>query len=146
MRPVVLSAVLGLVVLVGCATQAPARRASEQLYLAVELREHGHTVAAPRLLGFEGHRITAQRTAPGATAPDYRLVLRPEESGSGYRVWLDVQTAQGSRRGKVGLLHGEERSIALDPETELKVMIMRVDSPEFRALLSPSAAPTRGAI
>ncbi len=121
----------------GCATEnAGATRKAEPLYLALELSENGHTIASPKLLGFEGRSMTAQRVAPGASNPDYRLILRPEESGSGYRVLLDLELPSGKRvGGKVGLLHGEERTISLDATTKLTVMLMRVDSPEFKALM-----------
>jgi hypothetical protein len=129
-----------VLVVVGCATQAPARRHNEQLYLAVEVTQDGKRLAAPKLVGFEGKNITAERRSPGASSPDYRLVLRPEEQGSGYRVMMELELPSGHKAGKVGLLHGEERTVLLDASTELKVMLMRVDSPEFRALMTPHAA------
>lgn len=131
--------------LVGCASNAPTRRA-EPLYLAIEVTENGKTVASPKLLGFEGKSITAERRAPGAATPDYRLILRPEEEGAGYRVLLDLDTPAGHRQTKLGLLHGEERSVLLDQTTQLKLMLMRVDSPEFRALMDARPRGGRGAI
>lgn len=119
----------------GCATQAPATRAPEQLYLAVEVQEQGRTVARPKVLGFEGHDITVERRQPDAAQADYRLVLLPREEGQGYGVKLDLQTPTGRKLGRVSLLHGEERRITLGEDIELKVMLMRVDSPEFRALI-----------
>lgn len=130
-----------LVVAVGCAAQAPVTRAPEALYLAVEVREHGKTVARPKVLGFEGKNITVERRQNG-TSPDFRLVLMPKEERQGYGVQLDLQLPSGRRLGHVGLLHGEERRVVLDQDTELKVMLMRVDSPEFKALVQRS--PPRG--
>lgn len=127
----------GLVVLaaVGCASQAPATRPPEALYLAVEVQEHGHTVARPKVVGFEGRNITVERRAPDASQADYKLILMPKEDGAGYGVKLDLELPSGRRLGHVGLLHGEERRVDLGSEIELKVMLMRVDSPEFRALM-----------
>ncbi|MFO0598490.1 MAG: hypothetical protein U0228_24505 [Myxococcaceae bacterium] len=110
-------------------------RAPEALYLAVEVQEHGHTVARPKVIGFEGRNITVERRQPDAPEADYRLVLMPKEDGAGYGVKLDVELPSGRRLGHIGLLHGEERRVKLDNELELKVMLMRVDSPEFRALI-----------
>ncbi len=133
-------------VLVGCVSSAQTVRAPEPLYLAVEVQEAGKRLAAPKLLGFEGKNVTAERRAPGAAEPDYRLVLHPEELGTGYRVWLELELPSGHKKGKVGLLHGEERTVLLDDTTQLKLMLMRVDSAEFRALMQARPAGTKGAI
>ncbi len=131
------------VLLAACASERQATRATEALYLAVEVSENGRTVAAPKVLGFEGHSITTERRLPGQAAPEYRLVLKPEEAGSGYRVLLDLELPSGKRvGGRVSLLHGEERAVRLDATTTLTVMLMRVDSPEFKALVD--APPRRG--
>lgn len=135
-----------LLVAVGCAAQAPVTRAPEALYLAVEVREHGMTVARPKVLGFEGKNITVERRQPNSTSPEFRLVLMPKEEGQGYGVKLDLQLPSGRRLGHVGLLHGEERRVVLDRDTELKVMLMRVDSPEFKALVARSPRIGKSAI
>lgn len=130
-----LPAVAALLVLVGCAAQAPNTRDPEPLYLAVEVQEHGQTIARPRVVGFEGRNITVEKRGADDRYADYRLILQPREEGEGYGVKLDLQLPSGRRQGRVGLLHGEERRIRLDEDIELKVMLMRVDSPEFRALV-----------
>ena len=135
-----------LVVAVGCAAQAPVTRAPEALYLAVEVREHGMTVARPKMLGFEGKNITVERRQPNSTSPEFRLVLMPKEEGQGYGVKLDLMLPSGRRLGHVGLLHGEERRVMLDQNTELKVMLMRVESPEFKALVQRSPRLAKSAI
>jgi hypothetical protein len=138
--------VLVAVGIVACASNAPARAAhSEPLYFAVEVMKDGKRVGAPKLLGFSGRRVTAERRAPGAAEADYRLELEPREAGTGYRLGVHLQLPSGEKRGEVGLLHGEERSVPLGPDTELKVLLMRVDSDEFRALMRPEA-PDRGQI
>ena len=52
----------------------------------------------------------------------------------------------GEKSGEISLLHGEERNVPLGPETELKVMMMRVDSDEFRAFIATPAPAGRGEI
>lgn len=131
---------------VGCATPAAQTRAPEALYLAVEVQAHGRTVAAPQVLGFEGRHITVERRQPAAAQPDYRLVLTPREEGQGYGVQLELELPEGRRQGQVGLLHGEERRVRLDGDVELRVMLMRVDSPEFRALVGRAPRLGRRAI
>ena len=121
----------------GCASDTHATRAAEPLYLALKVSENGHTVGSPRVLGFEGRSITTERRAPGATLPDYRLRLRPEEAGNGYRVLLDLELPSGKHLGgRLKLMHGEERVVRLDASTQLTVLLMRVDSPEFKALMN----------
>jgi hypothetical protein len=137
----------GLVILaVGCAAQAPVTRAPEALYLAVEVQEHGKTVARPKVVGFEGRNITVERRQPAAPQADYRLVLMPREDGAGYGVKLELELPSGRRLGHIGLLHGEERKVELGSDIELKVMLMRVDSPEFRALMQKRPRIGRPAI
>jgi hypothetical protein len=46
----------------------------------------------------------------------------------------------------VALLHGQERSVPLGSGAELRVLLMRVDSDEFRALISAPDVPQRGQI
>ena len=53
---------------------------------------------------------------------------------------------QGKKLGEVGLLHGEERRVRLGDATELKLMLLRVDSPEFRALMRLAPSRERGTI
>ena len=135
-----------LAALVGCASEVKARRAPEQLYFAIEVHQDGKRIAAPKLLGFEGRNLLAEKRMPGAPNPEYRLLLHPEEKGSGYDVVLQLELPNGRRAGKIGLLHGEERRVLLDSSTELKLMLMRVDSPEFRALMELRPGAGQGAI
>jgi hypothetical protein len=131
---------------IGCTSTTSAARVPEQLYLKIEVQQHGKTVAAPHLLGFEGRHIIVEKKAPQATSPDYRLVLLPREEGSGYGVKFDIELPNGRQKGGVSLLHGEERSVMLADDMQLKVMLMRVDSPEFRAMVSRTGGPARGSI
>ncbi|MBL8957192.1 MAG: hypothetical protein JNK82_40840 [Myxococcaceae bacterium] len=140
------SAVL-VVVVVGCVSNVAVRPAPPQpLYFALELTEGGKRIGAPKLLGFSGKRVIAERRSPGMTDPDYRIVLEPREEGAGYQLDLRLKLPSGERRGGVTLLHGEERSVSLGDGTEAKVMLMRVDSDEFRALISTPNPGGRGQI
>jgi hypothetical protein len=106
----------------------------------------GKRIGAPKLLGFSGHKVTAERRAPGAQDLDYKLVMSPREAGVGYRLGLELTLPDGSHAGDVSLLHGQERSVRMDKDTELRVLLMRVDSEEFRALISAKEIPQRGQI
>lgn len=134
--------------IVGCATPLPEVEAAprQQLYFALELSQDGHKIGSPQLLGFEGKQVVAEKRSPGSTAPDYRLVLKPRESGAGYKVVLEVVLPSGKKLGEVVVLHGEERSVQLGDATELKLLLMRVDSPEFRALMQLKPPAGRGTI
>jgi hypothetical protein len=126
-------------VVTACASSAPSTRDPDKLYFAIQVEQDGRSVGAPRLLGFEGRRLFAEKWTPGAPLPDYRLLLQPKEEGSGYGISLDLELPSGRSSGRLGLLHGEERTITLNPRTRLTLMVMRVDSPEFRALMRESS-------
>lgn len=134
-------------VVTACAS-GPSTRDPDKLYFAIRMEQDGKSVGAPRLVGFEGKRLFAEKWTPGAPLPDYRLLLQPKEEGAGYGVWLDLELPSGRSSGRLGLLHGEERTITLDPHTRLTLMVMKVDSPEFRALMrtSKKASDSPGAI
>ena len=119
-------------VVTACASSAPSTRDPDKLYFAIRVEQDG----------FEGRRLFAEKWTPGAPLPDYRLLLQPKEEGPGYGISLDLELPSGRSSGRLGLLHGEERTITLDPRTRLTLMVMRVDSPEFRALMRTS--PMKG--
>lgn len=125
-------------VVTACASGTPSTRDPDKLYFAIRVEQDGRSVGAPRLLGFEGRRLFAEKWTPGAPLPDYRLLLQPKEEGPGYGISLDLELPSGRSSGRLGLLHGEERTITLNPRTRLTLMVMRVDSPEFRALMRTS--------
>jgi hypothetical protein len=133
--------------IIGCATPPAGREPppAKQLYFALELTQDGHKLGSPQLLGFEGHQVVAEKRSPGAAEPEYRLVLKPQESGAGYKVVLELVLPSGKKLGEVALLHGEERSVQLG-DAELKLMLLRVDSPEFRALMALAPNAGRGTI
>jgi hypothetical protein len=117
---------------IGCAT-APAPKQGNQLYLAVEVKQDGVVLGTPQVLGFAGKRITVERRAPGAATPDYHLELAPQDVGQGYRLGVQLEAKGARGKGELGLLHGEERSLKLEPNLELKVLLLETNSPEFQA-------------
>lgn len=136
---------LGLLLAVATACASAPVHAPDELYFAVKVEQNGRPVGAPRLLGFEGRRLFAEKWTPGAPLPDYRLLLQPREEGQGYGVWLDLELPSGRSSGRLGLLHGEERTISLDAQTKLTLLVMKVDSPEFRALMRHGSNRERSA-
>lgn len=136
---------LAAAVVTACASAGPVRP-PEKLYFAIKVEQNGKPVGAPRLLGFEGRRLFAEKWTPGAALPDYRLLLQPQEEGPGYGISLDLELPTGRSSGRFGLLHGEERTFALDAQTRLTLLVMKVDSPEFRALMRLRAAEPAGSI
>jgi hypothetical protein len=132
----------------GCAWKAAQPAPSEKLYFAVEVRREGKLIGHPKLLGETGKLLRAERRQPGAALPDYQLVLKPTDRGDRYHLVLDLQLPERSGHSELALLHGEERRLELgehDGDLEVSLLLMRVDSPEFRALMDLSAqAPPTG--
>ena len=135
-----------LMLMTACATPLREQSPGEKLYFALELRSEGHLVGKPKLLGESGKPLSVERRQPGARTPDYRLALMPSWQGDRYRVALEVALpgAQGHRDFE--LLQGEEKQLELGRapgELQVTLLLMRVDSPEFRALMQLSD-PARG--
>jgi hypothetical protein len=141
----------------GCASPSPAAPtppAGEKLYFALEVRQGGRLVGRPQLLGETGRTVRAERRRPGAEEADYKLQLKPLSKGASsdlfqLEVDLELPLLRGHSEG--AMTHGEEKKLQLGRrpgELEVKLLLMRVDSPEFRALLSLSdePAPEPGAI
>ncbi len=124
-----------------CATPKPAIPA-EKLYFAVEVRKDGRLVGKPKLLGESGKAIRVERRQPGAAEADYRLVIVPAPDGEAFKVKLDVALPDASGSSDLALLHGQERKVRLGArgDLEVKLLLMKVDSPEFRALMDLSEA------
>ena len=126
-------------------TLLPASAQAEPLYFALEVRRAGRLVAQPKLLGETGRTVRAERRQPGAAQPDYRLVLTPSGGGKeSFQVELDLALGygQGTGHGELSLLHGEQRKVQLGRvpgELEVSLLVMKVDSPEFKALMDLGA-------
>jgi hypothetical protein len=132
----VLLALLGLTCLA-----APSSARAEPIYFALEVRREGRLVATPKLLGETGRTVRAERRRPGAAQPDYRLVLTPTAEGETFRLELDLALPEIHGHSQLALLHGQERKLQLGRvpgELEVSLLLMKVDSPEFRALMDLS--------
>ncbi|MHB8877730.1 MAG: hypothetical protein ACYC8T_28905 [Myxococcaceae bacterium] len=130
--------------LLACASQQHAA-APQKLYFAVELRHDGQVVGKPKLLGETGGKILVERRAPGAASADYQLSLAPSDDGHGsFGLDLDVKLPGARGHSKLELLHGEERKLELGQrpgDLQVTLLLMRVDSTEFRALMNLAAPP-----
>ena len=139
-------ALLSLVSLIACATPQPLPP-SQRLYFSLELRRDGRLVGRPKLLGETGKRIRVERREPGAAEPDYTLALTPSDSGAdGFALDLDVALPGAQGHSTLKLLHGEERKVELGKqagELQVVLLLMKVDSSEFQALMSLAEARGR---
>lgn len=112
------------------------------LYFKLEIRREGRLIAKPQFLGEAGKVLRAERRPPGAAVPDYQLVISPSQASERrFRLQLDVAVPgqQGSSRLQID--HGEVRKLELGRrkgDLEVKLLLMKVDSPEFRALMNLS--------
>jgi hypothetical protein len=122
------------------AEPAPAPAASP-LYFSLELRRDGELVAKPKLLGELDRPVRAERRQPGAAEADYQLHLLAQPRGERYHLTLEVALPDRKGHGELELEHGGIRKLELGDRPgalQLSVTLMRVDSPEFRALMDLS--------
>jgi hypothetical protein len=116
---------------------------SEELYFSLELRRAGKLWGKPKLLGEMGKVVKARRQSPGAHTPDYLLVLKPVARGEGFHVLLDVSLGGLEGHGEFDLSHAQPGTFELGKlpgDLQISVTLMRVDSPEFRALMEEAVA------
>ena len=113
------------------------------LYFRLEIRRDGRLVAMPQFLGEAGKVLRAERRPPGAAVPDYQLVISPfQETERRFRLTLDVAVPGRQGSSQLQLNHGEVRKLELGKrkgDLEVKLLLMKVNSPEFRALMRLSA-------
>ena len=124
--------------------EAKSEPGSPSLYFALEVRREGRLVAQPKLLGEAGRTVRAERRQPGAPKPDYRLVLTPTVQGDAFHLELDLALPEIQGHSELSLLHGQERRVQLGRwpgELEVSLLLMKVDSPEFRALMDLTRNP-----
>ena len=136
---------LGLALVgLACLAAVPREAKAEPLYFALEVRREGRLVAQPKLLGETGRTLRAERRKPGASEPDYRLVLTPTAEGETFHLELDLMLPEVKGHSELALLHGQERKVQLGRypgDLEVSLLLMKVDSPEFRALMDLAADP-----
>ncbi len=132
------SVLVGLVLVGLTGALFPATAHAEPLYFALEVRRDGRLVAQPKLLGETGRTIRAERRKPGAPHSDYQLILTPIAEGETYHLSLELTLPELRGHSELALLHGQQRKVQLGRvpgELEVSLLLMRVDSPEFRALM-----------
>lgn len=123
----------------------------QKLYFAIELRHEGKVVGTPKLLGQTGKVVRAERKQQGAVEADYRLALSPStspQSKGKFDISLDVVLPDARGSGHFSVHHGEQRKVELGKERgdlEVSLLVMQVDSPEFRALMELVASEERRA-
>jgi hypothetical protein len=132
------SVIVGLALVGLISSLIPAKAEAEPLYFALEVRREGRLVAQPKLLGETGRTIRAQRRKPGAAQPDYQLILTPIAEGDTYHLSLELALPELRGHSELALLHGQQRKLQLGKvpgELEVSLLLMKVNSPEFRALM-----------
>lgn len=137
------SVLVGLALVGLTSSLVPATAQAEPLYFALEVRREGRLVAQPKLLGETGRTIRAERRKPGAAQPDYRLILTPIAEGNTFHLSLELTLPELRGHSELALLHGQEHKLQLGKtpgELEISLLLMKVDSPEFRALMDLSKA------
>lgn len=136
------SVIVGLALVSLTSSLAPATAEAEPLYFALEVRREGHLVAMPKLLGETGRTLRAERRKPGAAQPDYQLILTPIVEGNTYQLSLELTLPDIKGHSELAMLHGQQRKLQLGKspgELEVSLLLMKVNSPEFRALMDLAA-------
>jgi hypothetical protein len=119
------------------------RTDNEKLFFALEVRDGNKLLARPKLVGVEGKPLKLYLTHPD-TDHSLKLALQLDPTrqadSSDYRigVTLTIPGLLTDGQNEVRLGNGEERQIAwagMDGPVTLKVMLMRVSSPEFKAYI-----------
>ncbi len=123
----------------------PAR--GEPLYFALELRRDGALIAKPKLLGETGLPIHVDKRRTGEPKSSYQLSLLPFYSAEkSFELEVDASTQGVRGHSKLHLSHGEEKTVELGRlpgELQVVVLLMRVESAEFRALMGTSPVAQR---
>jgi hypothetical protein len=121
----------------GCAS-TPKQTDEQKLYFSLEVRREGHLVGRPKLLGEPGKIARVERRRPGAALADYQLILVPRLSGAGYHLTVQLCLPDVHGEAELDVAHGQVRQLELGPkagELQLSLLMMKVDSPEFRLLM-----------
>lgn len=143
---IAISAASCMVLCVACAGIWTRPETEERLFFSLQIQDGDRVVARPQVLGEVGKRLTLKLVEPAnPDRPRLALELVPEHDGDGYRVQLKLALPDrdGEREASVDLTHGEEKQVALpDPLRRLtvRVMLMRVASPEFEAWMQLARA------
>ena len=134
--------------LVACAGLL-AHPSDEKLFLALQIEREGQVIARPRLLGASGRLLSMKLMDPDQPdRPKVDLQLLPEREGLAYRIQIQLSLPDraGAALGELELGHGQERSLTLaerDRPVTVRILLMRVASPEFDAYMNLARRPER---
>ncbi len=123
------------------------REPGERLFFALEIDDGGRVVGRPQVIGETGKLLTIKLVEPGSVGrPRLSMKLVPEHEGGGYRVQLELDLPDRPVPGKgvLAIEHAEERRVEIgNPVRPLsvKLMVMRVASPEFEAWVKLARKP-----
>ncbi|MFN7134998.1 MAG: hypothetical protein ACK4N5_23180 [Myxococcales bacterium] len=134
-------AITGIFALLVICLAVPRAQADERVFVALQINEGEFVIAQPKLLGSVGTPLSmrlADERRPDRTRLE--LQLMPVRNGDEYEVnfRLTLPNRLEGASGSLSLLHGEEKKLALSDELKpvtMKLMLMRVDSPEFEAYM-----------
>jgi hypothetical protein len=103
------------------------------LYFSMKVFRRGQLIAQPQMVGQTDLDVVEVLRDPKGD-PRMSLTLRPKASGDHYGVAciLDLPDEQGLQR-EFNLRHGEQIHARMSGDVDVEMMVMRVQSPEFRA-------------
>jgi hypothetical protein len=113
----------------------------EKLFFALEVLDGTQVLARPNLVGVEGKPLKLFLSYPNdEMTPKLVIELTPSRSGSDYDIGvsLSIPGSLDGAKDHVRLGNGEEREVAWNTAAHpvrMKVLLMRVSSPEFKAYL-----------
>lgn len=133
-------ALTGILALAVLCVSVPRAEAEERLFLALEINEGEKVIARPKLLGEVGTPMSMVLAEDGrSNRTRVELQLMPQRQGDTYEVAyrLTLPNRLEDAHGSLSLLHGEEKKLSVSSElpVTMKLMLMRVDSPEFDAYM-----------
>jgi hypothetical protein len=129
--------IAGFLLLASCSSP-PKPLEHEKLYFSLEIRREGKLVAKPKFVGETGKLARLERRQPGATVPEYQLLVVPKSIGEGYQVSIELTLPEIQGSQQVALLHGQVRQLEFSPRPgtlQLSLLLMKVDSPEFEVMM-----------
>jgi hypothetical protein len=141
-RAVVLGLTVGLAIAaVGSVLfPVPTQIRDEPLYFSLEVRQGGHVVARPQLVGLSGHPVREHLRARSG-APRLELQLIPTLTAATVQLALQLDLpGEAGLQQRLTLVHGEQKTLTLSPDVEVSVLAMKVRTPEFEAFIRASPA------
>jgi hypothetical protein len=136
---------VGLLLGVACAAAAaelwPQRTEDGvPLYFSLEVLQRGQVIARPQLVGASGHDLREVLRSRDGT-PRMELLLSPTLRGKKLGVDMQLELPDEHGLGKsIALEHGQQAQVRLSGDVEVKLLAMKVQSPEFEAYMAHAPA------